>query len=86
LQGFQHSLPAEPVQRPEQNKFKFPSCGRSEQALELLPVAVLPRGGVHVFENDPPALRGGKGSKLGELVLVVLLVGRDAAVKGNVHT
>jgi hypothetical protein len=31
-------------------------------------------------------LRGGKGSKLGELVLVVLLVGRDAAVKGNVHT
>jgi len=59
---------------------------RREQGLELLSFAVLAAGDIDVFLRDASALRFGKGSKLGELVLVVLLGSRDAAIDRDVHT
>lgn len=80
------ALAAEAVQAPEQHQSKLPARGRPEQRLELLPLAVLAGGHVHVFPLDVPALRPGKDPELVELVLVVLLVGRDAAVNCDIHS
>jgi hypothetical protein len=85
-EGFVDALPAESVERPEQHKFEYMTGRRSEQRFELITVAILAAGDIDEFPLDFPSLRAGEGPKLVELVLVVLLVGRCAAVKGDVHT
>jgi hypothetical protein len=85
VQGFQDSLAAEAVERPEHHQAEPVLAGVLEQPLELLPVTVLAGGAVHVLADDDPLLRGGEGAQLRELVLGVLpfVAGRDAGVESN---
>jgi hypothetical protein len=56
-----------------------------EESFELLAVAVFAAGNIDIFPDDRPILRGGELTELDELVLSVLRVGRDPAIKSNSH-
>jgi hypothetical protein len=84
-QRLKHALATRSIEAPEQHECKFPARSRFEQRFELFPATVFASGNVNVFARDVPALTGRKRAELVELVLVVLLFGRDAAIDCDVH-
>ena len=88
MQRFEYAFTAEAVERPEQHQIELVLAGVLEQALELLAVAVLAGGAVHILAADGPLLRGGGNAQLRELIFGVLpfVAGRDAGVESDLHS
>src|SRR6266849_580068 len=75
----------EPVQRPKQNQFKFPTFGSLEHALKGFAVARAACASIDKFLDNIPALLSGIRTELIELVQSVLFIGAHSAVNGDFH-
>jgi hypothetical protein len=86
LQGLKHSLAAESVQRPKEDRIELATGGGSEHFLELVSIGTLSTYTVFVLVHDCPVLLGAELSQLAQLVLRVLLVsGADSGVEGDLQ-
>jgi len=72
VERFEHAFTAEAVQAPEQHQIELPLAGVGKHALELLAVAMLAGGAVHVLADDLPLLGGSELPQLRQLVPGVL--------------
>src|SRR4051794_9517398 len=72
VQRLHGSLAAQSVQGPEDQYIELTARRSAEHLLELLTVAALAGGTIHVLMHDSPVLSFGECPELDELILVVL--------------